>query len=202
MLVCHLGSVRFFWFHPARRIDEYLRAHPDAGRTPDARYHALLQKSLTKLWQRLPPFWAQVKTSVNEILDYARAKGVKLGFENREKFEELPLDEDYAAFIESFDADAPIGYWHDTGHADLKESMGLLRHDAHLARMAGRTLGFHLHDVNEQGHDHQAIGAGRVDFKMVSRFWRPEHLLTLEFSRRIPVEHVRASKRRIEELMS
>jgi hypothetical protein len=36
---------------------------------------------------------------------------------------------------------------------------------------------------------------------MVSEFWRPEHLLTLELSPRIPVEDVRSSKQRIEALM-
>lgn len=201
VVVCHLGSVRFFWFHPGRRIRQYLHEHPDARRTPDARYQALLQKSKAKLRQRMPPFWGQVKASVAEILDYARAKGVRLGFENREKFEELPLDEDYAEFLASFGPDAPIGYWHDTGHADLKEGMGLLQHRAHLEQLAPYTIGFHLHDVDAQGHDHQPLGSGRVDFAMVSQFWRPGHLLTLEFSPRIPVEHVRTSKQRVEELI-
>jgi sugar phosphate isomerase/epimerase len=202
VVVCHLGSVRFFWFHPGRRIHRYLQVHPAAGRTrDDARYHALLQKSLVKLRQRLPPYWAQVKASVIGILDYARAKEVRLAFENREKFEELPLDADFGEFLASFGEGAPIGYWHDTGHADLKESMGLLQHRSHLEQLAPRILGFHLHDVNGENRDHQPVGAGRIDFEMVSRFWKPAHVLTLELSPRIPVEDVRASKERVEALM-
>lgn len=202
VVVCHLGSVRFFWFHPGRRVHRYLRKTPNAGRNgDDGRYHALLKKSLEKLRKRMPPYWAQVKASVQEMLDYARSKSVRLGFENREKFDELPLDADYAEFLASFGADAPIGYWHDTGHADLKEGMGLLKHRAHLEQLARHTIGFHLHDVSAQGYDHQPIGAGQIDFEMVSRFWKPEHLLTLELSPRIAVEHVRESKRRIEMLM-
>lgn len=202
VLVCHLGSVGFFWFNPARNIRNYLRDHHDAGRTPDDKaYQALLAKSLVRLRKRMGPFWEQTKASLNEIYDYAAQKGIKLGLENREKFEELPLDADYAEFVAGQPTTAPIGYWHDTGHADIKEGMGLLNHRQHLASNAARLIGFHLHDVSAKGADHQAVGSGHIDFKMVSEFWRPEHLLTLELSPRITVEDVKASKVRIEALM-
>jgi sugar phosphate isomerase/epimerase len=103
--------------------------------------------------------------------------------------------------LNTFPADTPVGYWHDTGHADIKEGMGLLRHREHLAQMAPWLLGFHLHDVNAQGQDHQTIGEGHIDFEIVSRFWRPEHRLTLELSPRATVEQVRESKLRLEALL-
>lgn len=202
-LVCHLGSVSFFWFNPARALNRYLDEHHDAGRHGDDKdYDALLQKSLVKLRKRMPPFWAQVKASIGEVLDYAKQKNVKLGFENREKFEELPIDADYQAFIAEYPVDAPLGYWHDTGHADIKEGMGLLRHREHLEKMASRTIGWHLHDVSADGHDHQPVGSGHIDFKMVSGFWKPDHLLTLELSPRVKVEEVVSSKARVEALLA
>jgi sugar phosphate isomerase/epimerase len=202
VVVCHLGSVTFFWFNPARNVRKYLHDHPEAGRHPeDKAYQQLLQKSLAKLRKRMPPFVEQVKSSLNEILGYATEKGVKLGLENREKFEELPIDADYADFIAGFPAGSPLGYWHDTGHADIKEGMGMLKHREHLEKLAPRTIGFHLHDVSAQGQDHQPIGSGHIDFKMVSSFWRPEHLLTLEFSPRLSVDDVKVSKQRIEALL-
>jgi sugar phosphate isomerase/epimerase len=198
-IVCHLGSVSFFWFNPARNIRRHLRAQPGAGRDPDDQaYRTLLQKSQAKLRKRMSPFWKQAKASVWEMLDYASQKDVKLGFENREKFEELPLDEDHADFLRELPAGAPVGYWHDTGHADIKESMGLLNHRQHLDKLRARTIGFHLHDVNAQGQDHQPIGAGHIDFDMVSSFWRSEHVLTLEFGPRLTADDVRASKARVE----
>lgn len=202
-LVCHLGSVTFFWFNPARNVKNYLRDHPDAGRRPeDKAYQAVLQKAMVRLRKRMKPFWERTKSSINEILDYAAQKNVRLGLENREKFEELPLDGDYPEFLASLPANAAAGYWHDTGHADIKESMGLLNHRQHLESLRDRILGFHLHDVSAQGQDHQAVGSGHIDFKMVSSFWRPHHLLTLELSPRITTEEVVSSKARIEALMS
>lgn len=201
VIVCHLGSVKFFWFNPARKVNRYLDEHPEAGRDPaDKAYKEVLQRSLTKLKRKMGPFWNQTRASINEVLDHATKAGVKLGFENRERFEELPLDGDHLDLLNSFPTGAPVGYWHDTGHADLKEGMGLLKHREHLEKMSSRTIGFHLHDVNGDGKDHQPIGAGHIDFRMISSFWRPEHLLTLEFSPRLSVEDVRISKERIEAL--
>jgi sugar phosphate isomerase/epimerase len=195
--------VKFFWFNPARKVRQYLDAHPDAGRKgEDKEYNALLEKSLAKLRRRMGPFWQQTKDSIGEVLEYAGQRGVKLGFENREKFEELPLDADHLDLLNTMPLTTPVGYWHDTGHADIKEGMGLLRHREHLQKMAPRTIGFHLHDVDAAGHDHQPVGGGHIDFKMISEFWRPEHLLTLELSPRIPVDAVRSSKQHVEALLA
>jgi sugar phosphate isomerase/epimerase len=203
VIVCHLGSVKFFWFNPARKIRQYLDQHPEAGRDlNDKAYAELLEKSLAKLRKRMGPYWRQTQASIGEVIEYAGQRGVRLGFENREKFEELPLDADHLELLGSLPATAPVGYWHDTGHADIKEGMGLLRQREHLQKMAPRTIGFHLHDVDAKGHDHQPIGGGHIDFKMISSFWRPEHLLTLELSPRVTVDEVRSSKVRIDALLA
>jgi sugar phosphate isomerase/epimerase len=200
VLVCHLGSVKFFWSNPGRKLRRYAAEHPLEGLAQDKKYQSLLAKSVAKLRGRMPPYWEQTQASVGEILDYSAEKGVKLGFENREKFEELPLDEDYADFLASLPTAAPVGYWHDTGHAQIKQIMGRLDHRRHLEIMAPRLIGFHLHDVVD-GDDHQPVGSGEVDFKMISEFWRPEHRLILEFSPRLSVEDVSVSRDRIRGLM-
>ncbi len=202
VLVCHLGSVRFLWLNPARKLKAFLTARPDTVVADDPAYQLVLRKAVAKLRRRMPPFWERTKASINEILTYAADHGVHLGFENREKFEELPLDDDFTALFEGLPHPHPCGYWHDTGHAKLKEGLGLLSHRAHLEKMAPRLLGFHLHDVSAEGRDHQPVGTGKVDFKMVSEFWRPGQLLTLEFSPRVTVDEVRWSKERIEQLMA
>lgn len=202
VLVCHLGSVHFFWFHPGRKVDAYLDAHPEAGRREDAAYATLLRKSLARLRARQPKFWTQVKASIQEVLEHARQKKVKLGFENREKFGELPLDDEFSAFLAEFPAGSPVGYWHDTGHADIKEGMGLLNHRAHLEKLAPAALGFHLHDVSADGHDHQPIGEGHIDFQMVASHWRPHHRLTIELGPRVTREGVLASRQKVESLLA
>jgi sugar phosphate isomerase/epimerase len=201
ILVCHLGSVIFFWFNPGAKIRKYVESHEGFVPAEDPKYQALLAKSMKKLRDRSPPFWAQTQASVKEMLDYAAQKGVQLALENREKFEELPLDADFPAFLASLPPNAAAGYWHDTGHAHIKEQEGLLRHEEQLEKNASRLIGFHVHDVSADGRDHQAVGSGKIDFRMVSRFWRPDQTLVLELSPRASEEDVRTSKARIEELL-
>ena len=146
------------------------------------------------------PYWQRTRETIQGALDYALEKGVRLGLENRERFEELPLDADFPGLLAGLKPPAPVGYWHDVGHAQIKQQMGLIDHRQQLAVNASRILGFHLHDVSEDGHDHQPIGSGCIDFRMVREFWRPEHRLVLEINPRASVEEVLESKRRLEAL--
>ena len=201
VLVCHLGSVVFFWFNPARRIRRYLRDHATGNLAEDKHYQEILARSLARLRDRMGPYWERTRTNLNKVLDHAAEKGVRLGLENREKFEELPLDADFPDFLAGLKPGAPAGYWHDTGHAQIKQNMGLIDHRQQLEKNAARLVGFHLHDVSAEGQDHQPVGTGRVDFEMVSKFWRPGHTLVLELGPRATPDEVRESRVRLEALM-
>jgi sugar phosphate isomerase/epimerase len=201
LLVCHLGSVKYLWLAPDRHMAAYRQAHPEAVKSGDKEYRALVERALAKLRKRMPPFWQRTQDCIRSVLDYAAEKGIRLGLENREGFEELPVDADFPGFLASMPPPIPVGYWHDVGHAHLKESMGLIDHRRQIEDNAARLHGFHLHDVDAEGHDHQAIGSGGVDFDMVSRFWRPEHLFVIELSPRVTLEGVLASKARVDGLL-
>jgi sugar phosphate isomerase/epimerase len=200
-VVMHLGAVEFFWFNPARKVAEYIEAAKDADLSKDERYRKVLTSAVKKLRDRMPPYWENMKKGLVELLPYAEQKGVKLGFENRERFEELPMDDDHPLLIELMGKPNACGYWHDCGHAQIKQEMCLLNHEEHLKKNAANLIGFHLHDVAE-GDDHQPIGTGTIDFEMISRFWRPDHTLIIELSPRLTPEQVLFSKKRVEELVT
>lgn len=201
-VVVHLGAVNFLWFNPAGTLDSYLESHPGGDRATDSKYQKLLAKSVAKMRKQMPPYWENVKAGLAALLPYAEEKGVRLGFENREAFDELPLDADHPELIAAMAKPGACGYWHDTGHAQIKQDMGLLDHRTHLEKNAPNAIGFHLHDVSAEGRDHQPIGSGKIDFEMVSSFWRPEHTLVLEFSPRLTTEQILSSKQRVEELIA
>ena len=201
-VVMHLGSVRFFWSNPGRKLRRYLRAHPGVDVRADGDYRKLLARGTDRLRRRMTPFWEQTRRSVEEILPYAAERSLQLGLEIREKFEELPCDADFPELLGTPALAGHAGYWHDTGHAELKERMGVSTQQGMLEANAGHLVGFHLHDVDADGHDHQPIGKGRVDFQMVRRFWKPHHLLVLELNPRVTTEEVRDSKKRIEDLLA
>lgn len=202
-MVTHLGSVQFFWSNPARKIQRHLSDHEEIDPTTDEAYRKVLEKACAKLRNRMPAYWQQVQASLAEARAHALENGVSLGCENRERFEELPVDADFPSFLASLDQDGKnhCGYWHDTGHAALKEAMGLINHREQLEQNIDRLLGWHLHDV-ANGNDHQPIGHGEIDFEMISSFWKPEHRLTLELSPRTKTKHVKESRERVEALIA
>ena len=201
IVVVHLGSVRFFWFNPARKLRHYARSHPEATPATDPCFEKLLARTAARVQRRKPPYWDQTQRSIEQLMPYAAERGVRLGLENRERIEELPAEADFPEFLAKLSRPEQAGYWHDTGHAEIKERMGVITQRQLLEENAARLIGFHLHDVDAAGFDHQPIGKGGIDFKMVRQFWQPHHVLVLELNPRARMEDVVESKKRIEDLL-
>ena len=76
---------------------------------------------------------------LERIAEQSRLRGIKLGIEIRESLEEIPIDTDWDFFFQRFE-DPNICYWHDIGHAQIKENLGFIHHRLHLESMV-RALG-------------------------------------------------------------
>ena len=116
--------------------------------------------------------------SLEELVDYAAGLKVKLGIENRFYFREIPSFEETAKILERFQG-ANVFYWHDTGHAQLWENLGFLRHQDYLERYQQYLLGLHLHDIKGT-QDHLAPGAGDFDFSVLKPYIKKDTIKTLE----------------------
>jgi sugar phosphate isomerase/epimerase len=201
VVVVHLGQVEFFWFSPVRKYRTYLKEKGEAFSAEAPEYKALLEKTIGRIRKRMGPYLARVKSSLEEILPYAAERGLRLGLENRERIDELPLDDGFPELLAGLSRQDVAGYWHDCGHAQIKQRTGLADHAKQLEQNAARLIGFHLHDIDAAGKDHQPVGAGTIDFAMVSRFFRPELVYVLEYGPKVTPEEVAESKRRIESLL-
>lgn len=160
-----------------------------------------MEKACQRLRKRARKTIPRVRSLYQKLLPAARERNLILGIENREAILELPLDNDFPAFLADFD-DLHLAYWHDTGHAEIKNRLSLLDPAAHLESLSERLTGFHLHDVSEEGRDHQPIGSGTVDFRQLKAFLRPEHLLVIELSPRLTRDEVAESRARLIEFLS
>ncbi len=201
VMVLHLGAVGFFWFSPLRKYRNYLKEKGDSFSAEAPEFVALRDKTMGRIRKGMVKHWAQVKASLEEILPYAEERGIRLGIENRERIEELPLDDGFGELLTGLTKQGIAGYWHDTGHAQLKQRAGLANHEQQLTQNAAQLLGFHLHDIDALGRDHQPVGSGTIDFAMVSRFFRPEHILVLEYGPKATADEVLTSRRRVEALL-
>lgn len=136
---------------------------------------------------------------LRRLIGPAEERGIKLGIENRESLEEIPIDADFSFFFRDF-PEPTVCYWHDTGHAQIKENLGFIHHALHLESLADRLLGFHVHDVAFPGKDHRSPGSGMIDFAALKPFVKPEHLKVFEFSPSLSTEEVQRGVAHIKNL--
>jgi sugar phosphate isomerase/epimerase len=159
--------------------------------SPTPKFEKLRAEAMAKREAVKEKFVAHMYETLRRLVPKAEKRGLKLGCENRQALEEIPLESDFASFFREF-ASPNVAYWHDVGHAQIKENLGLIRHVPHLESLAGRLAGFHIHDVQYPARDHAAPGTGMIDFAALKPFVRPEHIKVFELSPSLPVEAVKA----------
>jgi len=202
VLVTHMGSVSFFFMNPGGRVEELENTLEFAKLREEPEFQEELGALLAKLRKAAPKHYARIQDCLADVAEKAQKSGVKFGCENREGLLELPLDEHMDVFLASVDDLAICGGWHDTGHACIKHREGVFDHADFLEKNHARLLGFHLHDVSAEGKDHQPIGTGLVDWKMVRKHIKPEHLLVIELSPKLTKEQVLESRANLDKLLA
>lgn len=124
-----------------------------------------------------------------EIADYAGSRGVKIGIENREYYEAIPTERELVTFLRRLDS-AHAGYWHDFGHAQIKQHLGLLDHAQWLQIAGPLALGCHLHDVRWPFRDHSLPLSGEIDYKRLLPLLPEKCQFVLELSPRTKREEI------------
>ena len=151
------------------------------GKRETPKYEKLCAEALVKREEKKERYMQRAYESLWRVIDEAKTRGLKLGIENREALEEIPFESDFSLFFKEF-RDPTVVYWHDTGHAQIKENLGLISHRLHLESMQERLYGFHVHDVEFPGRDHRPPGAGMIDWAGLKDLVKPTHLKVFEFS--------------------
>ncbi|HOO76619.1 MAG TPA: sugar phosphate isomerase/epimerase family protein [bacterium] len=158
-VVLHLGAV------PPSRSARDLYAWIDAGGGGTPRYLRKKEKILLAREKRKSPYLRAVRKSLEELVPAARSAGVRLGMETRYFPWEIPNLDEIEELWDGLDSRA-LGYWHDVGHAAVRENAGLERALSYLERYGSRLVGLHIHDV-EGTADHRVPGSGSVDFAVL-----------------------------------
>lgn len=122
---------------------------------------------------------ANVIRSLEDIVSHARKAGVSIGIENRYYYREIPIFTEFEEIFRHFST-GELYYWHDVGHAEVFDRLGIYRHTALLNKFSDRLLGIHLHDIIGPIDDHKAPGQGTFDFSMLRKYLTPDTIKVLE----------------------
>ena len=182
-VVLHLGSIEMKDY-TAKLCDLLER-----GQKESAKYQKLSAEASRAREARKEKFFGWTEETLKRILPEAEKRGLKLGCENRQALEEIPVESDFQFLFREISSPA-LCYWHDCGHAQIKENLGFIHHALHLESLRERLAGFHVHDVQFPARDHAAPGSGTIDYAALKPFVKPEHIKVFELSPALPVEAV------------
>jgi len=156
LVVMHLGYIRSLNFTRG------LIALARSGTYLSREYTRNKLRAVIRREAAAPHILARLHENLAPIVDYASARGVTLAFENRDAYEAVPSEREFPEILDRYFPHA--GYWHDFGHAQIKENLSFLDHGEWLSAIGPRTIGCHLHDASWPNGDHLPPFEGSIDF--------------------------------------
>ncbi len=193
LIVLHMGCVDM------KDYTDKLIEMVGEGKKGTPKYEKLCEEASLKREEKKEMYVHNAHELLRRLVAVVEPRGIKLGIENREALEEIPFETDFPFFFLEFSSPSVV-YWHDTGHAQIKENLGFISHSMHLESMSERLYGFHVHDVEFPGRDHRAPGTGMIDFAALKPLVKPHHLKVFEFSPSLKPEEAKKGAAHIKAL--
>jgi sugar phosphate isomerase/epimerase len=177
-VILHCGVVEMN--HEMHVLYQYV----NSNRLDSEEAQIFLRNKLRERDRRKPQHMDCLLASLDRLVAVAEKQSVLLGLENRYHYHELPGLDDFKVIFAQFKG-APIGYWHDTGHAHANESLGIIPKGSLLQAYATRLIGVHLHDAVGL-NDHLPPGRGEIDFQSLKPYLNCDTIKVIELKPGIP----------------
>jgi sugar phosphate isomerase/epimerase len=146
-------------------------------------------------------FLDRVTGMLEPLVEAASRMGLTLVVENRSDFEAIPTERELHSLLHRFDT-PHLRYWHDFGHAQMRENLGLLDHAQWLAEIAPYAVGAHLQDAKWPDDDHLIPFEGEIPFDRLAKILPSSLSYVLELSPRAKPEAIRVAADRWKTLIT
>lgn len=172
VVILHCGRVEM---DPG--LDRLYELHR-SGQIETEEAQALIERMMEYRDRKKPRHIEALLFSLDRLAREAERYDVTLALENRYHYHELPGSDDFIMLFNELDG-APLGYWHDTGHAHANECLSMGDQETLLNMNRDRLMGIHLHDAIGLD-DHLPPGTGEIDFAKILADLNPDPVKVIE----------------------
>lgn len=183
LVVMHCGNVAM------RPITPKLVNYCNQGERYTNAYEKTKLKLLTRREKKVTQQLAFLMRGLERLMPTLEQTGVRLGLEILPTYEAIPTEREARTIVEHFGAEH-LCYWHDFGHAQIRENLGLGSHLQGFAELTDIMGGMHVHDVVPPDTDHHMPPNGMIDFPVFAPHITDQALLVLEPSSRLASDAV------------
>lgn len=164
-VVSHSGNVEM------KPMTNELRKLVEAGKQYSREYDRCMMKLQARRDRKAGKQLPFLFQCLEQLVPTLQETGVQLALEILPTWEAFPTETEFEQIFQHF-GHGPIGYWHDIGHAQIRENLGFIRMDRWLEKLSPHLAGMHLHDVRPPGHDHLMPPDGAIDFSRYAEYGR------------------------------
>ena len=136
------------------------------GNVNSKEYKSIKDRLIASRAEAASQYVNAAEQSLKELCAYGMQQNVLVGIETRYHFNEIPDINEMERFLQEVEENT-VGYWHDTGHAEIQEKLGLTSQKEWLSRFQDRLIGTHIHDVIGIT-DHYCPGMGTIEWDVVA----------------------------------
>lgn len=162
-IVLHMGEVPI-----DLSLQDRLYKFHEGGHAQTTEYRLVKDRLVHQRVSLAHSYVDAAKKSLRELSQYSQQKGIILGLETRFYLNEIPNLDEMAELLGEV-SEHVAGYWHDVGHAEVQQRLGISSHEEWLSRFRNRMVGIHLHDIHGIS-DHRVPGKGNMNWEMVAKY--------------------------------
>jgi len=173
VVVIHAGTLDF----EDERSPELFRLFVD-GKKDTQEFQAECQRVLALRDQKKGPYLDALEKSLHEVMAYAQDNDIRIGLETRYYPIEIPNFDEIGYFLDLFGKQG-MGYWHDVGHAEISDRLGITSHRDFLNAYRDQMIGVHIHGMNGR-RDHLAPFEGDMNLDELLPYFGPSVMRVVE----------------------
>ena len=179
-VVLHAGRLLLKSWFKSYTTGTLLDALEDVERDmANPKFQKVMGKVLTCRTQQAGKIFDAFCLSLDTLLPRFERAGITLCLENLPSVEAFPDAQEMAMLKERF-ATPFLAYWHDMGHGQVREYLGLENHLAVAQSLLPVTGGIHIHDAKPPMEDHLLPGKGLIDWNAFSFYGSANLLRVME----------------------